>query len=132
MMPPASSTKTGIVQPHSSIEAASWATCSSLCVRALGHPFLDWFHRTAISDRAKNFSPVFSGHTKGMPPTMRCTTTLYEQPYPRGRGQTILIERERIKRQTIANRRTVGKPHNITNQRSQRPSYLSHRLSQKL
>jgi hypothetical protein len=26
--------RTGIVQPHSSIEAASWTTCSSLCVRA--------------------------------------------------------------------------------------------------
>jgi transposase InsO family protein len=41
-----------------------------------------------------------------------------------GRGQTILIERERIKRQTIANRRLLRRPqaHNITNQTSQRLS----------
>jgi hypothetical protein len=44
-----------------------------------------------------------------------------------GRGQTILIERERIKRQTIANRRLLRRPqaHNITNQTSQRfPFYF--------
>jgi transposase InsO family protein len=43
-----------------------------------------------------------------------------------GRGQTLLIERERIKRQTIANRRLlhIGRPHNITNQTSQRLSYF--------
>jgi hypothetical protein len=34
-----------------------------------------------------------------------------------GRGQTILIERERIKQQTIANRR----PHDVTKQTSQSP-----------
>ena len=38
-----------------------------------------------------------------------------------GRGQTILIERERIKRQTIQTAACciVGKPHNIINQTSQ-------------
>jgi putative transposase len=38
-----------------------------------------------------------------------------------GRGQTILLQRERIKRQTIAQRRcsTNGKPRNVINQRSQ-------------
>jgi hypothetical protein len=43
-----------------------------------------------------------------------------------GRGQTILIERERIKRQTIANRPccTASRQHNITNQTSQRFSYF--------
>jgi hypothetical protein len=41
-----------------------------------------------------------------------------------GRGESILIERERIKRQTIANTAccTVGKPPNITNLTSQRLS----------
>jgi len=40
-----------------------------------------------------------------------------------GRDQTILIERERIKRQTIANRRLLHRrqvSHNVTNQTSQR------------
>ena len=38
-----------------------------------------------------------------------------------GRGQTILLQRERIKRQTIAQRRlrTNGKPRNVINQMSQ-------------
>ena len=35
------------------------------------------------------------------------------------RGQTILLERERIKRRTIANRRIALRPHNIRNQMSQ-------------
>src|SRR5215204_4096035 len=35
MIPPASSTKTGFVQPHSRMLAAICATCASLCVRAL-------------------------------------------------------------------------------------------------
>jgi len=34
-MPPCSSTRTGLVQPNSTIDAAIWSTCTSECVRGL-------------------------------------------------------------------------------------------------
>src|ERR1700724_2290049 len=88
-MPPASSTSTGTVQPHSRIDAAIWSTCSGLCVRALRA-----YGISAATARRSNLSAGHSGCKICSPGVCGCAALTPAAP-PR-RARTGLVTSRRV------------------------------------